>query len=107
VTAESRRTPRLDECYATTVAIARACPAAAREITAAGPARSAERVPNRRERDPGQAVDAPATALQVFLLVGGDSRAFADTPAQSLTITVHDFYWPAERNLTLRGVPVP
>jgi uncharacterized protein DUF4062 len=31
----------------------------------------------------------------------------SDTPAQSLTITVHDFYWSAERNLILRGVPVP
>jgi hypothetical protein len=30
----------------------------------------------------------------------------ADPRAQLLTITVHDFFWPAERNLTL-SVPAP
>lgn len=31
----------------------------------------------------------------------------ASPPSQLLTITIHDFYWPAERDLILRDVPVP
>jgi hypothetical protein len=30
-----------------------------------------------------------------------------DPAARHLTITIHDFFWPAERNLILRDIPVP